>query len=183
MGSPGHECWAYSPDGHWSQSERLWAGCKPVCRCDRDVANQAPKTANNVNFGSVGRFCVTRASQIFNIPMRAIAARRDHTLDSRDSRNDSPVSRSLFSRRTVQSQLPQAQASSRSDHHGHQSRAARRHRARESQLPATTFTLELSLGVCLGCCASAVRTLHRANVSHNFLPEFSAKVHTLVAYW
>ena len=40
MGSPGHECWAYSPDGHWSQSERLWAGCKPVCRCDRDVANQ-----------------------------------------------------------------------------------------------------------------------------------------------
>jgi len=35
---------------------------------------------------------------------------------------------------------------------------------RESQLPAATLTLELVLGFHLGCCASAVWTLHRANV-------------------
>jgi len=42
----------------------------------------------------------------------------------------------------------------------------------KSQLPATMFTLELTFGFCLGCCASAVWTRHRANLSHDFLPEF-----------
>jgi hypothetical protein len=37
----------------------------------------------------------------------------------------------------------------------------------ESQLPAATLTLESFLGSHLGCCASAVWTLHRANASHN----------------
>jgi len=37
----------------------------------------------------------------------------------------------------------------------------------ESQLPAATFTLQSCLRFHLGCCASAVWTLHRANVSHN----------------
>src|SRR5215472_5171707 len=75
---------------------------------------------------------------------------------------------------------------SRSDYgigsdHGHQSRPGtvihsplRPHgdTRDESPLPATTFTLELFLGACLGCCTSAVWTLHRANVSHNFLENF-----------
>jgi hypothetical protein len=38
---------------------------------------------------------------------------------------------------------------------------------RESRLPAAFFALELVLGLCLGCCATAVWTLHRANVSHD----------------
>jgi hypothetical protein len=38
---------------------------------------------------------------------------------------------------------------------------------RESQLPAAAFTLESVLRFYLGCCASAVWTLHRTNVSHN----------------
>jgi hypothetical protein len=38
---------------------------------------------------------------------------------------------------------------------------------RESQLPAATFTLESFLRFHFGRCASAVWTLHRANVSHN----------------
>ena len=38
---------------------------------------------------------------------------------------------------------------------------------RESQLPAAFFALELVFGLCLGCCASAAWTLHRANVSHD----------------
>jgi hypothetical protein len=43
---------------------------------------------------------------------------------------------------------------------------------RELQLPAATFTLESFLRCRLGCCASAVWALHRANVSHDAPPEF-----------
>jgi hypothetical protein len=43
---------------------------------------------------------------------------------------------------------------------------------RKSQLPAATFTSESFLRFYLGCCASAVWALHRANVSHDAPPEF-----------
>lgn len=36
----------------------------------------------------------------------------------------------------------------------------------ESQFPAATATLELFFGLRLGCCASAVRALHCASLSH-----------------
>src|ERR1700740_1559768 len=37
----------------------------------------------------------------------------------------------------------------------------------ESQFPTATRTLELLFRLRLGCCASTVRALHRANLSHN----------------
>jgi hypothetical protein len=45
----------------------------------------------------------------------------------------------------------------------------------ESQLPAATFTLKSFLRFYLGCCASAVWALHRANASHDAPPEFLIK--------
>jgi hypothetical protein len=43
----------------------------------------------------------------------------------------------------------------------------------ESQFPTTAFALELFFGLRLGRCASAVRTLHGADLSHDFLPNLS----------
>src|SRR5580704_15679345 len=53
-------------------------------------------------------------------------------------------------------------------------------RSPKSQFPAATFTLKLLLGLRLRCCASAVRALHRANVSHDSPREFLIRT---VCYW
>ena len=43
----------------------------------------------------------------------------------------------------------------------------------ESQFPTAALTFEFFFGLRLGCCASAVRAFHRANLSHGISSEYS----------